>query len=339
MADLDTGHVFLTTLAPIKTGTPLDPDSTSYDQRVRIALAELPTARQSPATERAKYNSPFARNLRNHFVRMFVIDDVIYNGRIGENALKETIQKTNTIIPQPVDRLNCSYLVFNADIDAITKDGDPLPTDLSPKQQKAVRRAYALEIWDSMEEEIVEIYRNCVGFDGISSGDGFADYLEKCHVETTMPFHDYYMKLPDFHTLPTKPLLAVVAIPALVGLLALVLWLFGVGSVMGMATFWTGIVALVLAFVAAKLAIGYTMRNGAKPLAPAEFDDLPSVLKSIYIQQKFADFVVEHQGASDADLHAAFGAFMAEHRPDDRSGPMQKPGVISSSRPDNIINA
>lgn len=339
MADLDTGHIFLTTLAPIKSGTPVDPDSTSYEQRVRTALAELPTSRQSPATEKAKYNSPFARNLRNHFVRMFVIDDAIYNGRVQENALKLTIQKVNTITPQPVDTLNCSYLVFNADIDAITKDGDPLPTNLTPEQQKEVRRAYAKEVWDTMEEEISRIYNNCVGFDGIDTGDGFADYLEKCHVETLMPFHDYYLKLPKFHTLPVTPLLAAVAIPALVGVLALVLWLFGMTSVFGMSSLLTGIVALGLTFVAAKFGISYALKNGAKPLPPAEYDDLPSVLKSIYIQQKFADFVVENQGVSDADLHKAFGAFMAEHKPDDRTGPMQKPGVISSSRPDNIINA
>ncbi len=339
MADLDTGHIFLTTLAPIKTGTPLDPDSTSFEQRVRTALAELPTARQSPATEKAKYNSPFARNLRNHFVRMFVIDDTIYNGRIVENAIKLTIQKVNTINPQPVDSLNCSYLVFCADIDAITEDGAPLPANLSSAQQKEVRRTYAKQVWDTMEEEVVEIYRNCVGFDGIDSGDGFADYLEKCHVETFMPFHDYYMELPKFNLLPVKALALLVGVPAIVGLASLVLWLFGMATVLGMPSLVTGIIGLVLAFIAIKISIWYTMRNGAKPLPPAEFDDLPSVLKSIYIQQKFSDFVVENQGATDADLHAAFGAFMAEHKPADRTGPMQKPGVISSSRPDNIINA
>lgn len=340
MADLDTGHIFLTTLAPIKNGTPLDPDSTSFEQRVRVALAELPTARQSPATDAAKYNSPFARNRRNHFVRAFVLDEVIYNGRTVQNALKLTIKGVNTINPEPVDKLNCSYLVLNADIDAITKDGDPLPTNLSPAAQKEVRRAYALELWDTMEEELVELYRNCVGFDGIDTGEGFADYLEKCHVETTMPFHDYYMTLPKFHDLNVGRIKWVVGVPLVASLLALayalVKLVFGLGG--AGPWFLGGAVGLGITWLAIKWAYNYALSNGAKPLPPAEFDDLPSVLKSIYIQQKFADFVVENQGASPAELHDAFGAFMTEHDPKNTQGPTQKPGVISSARPECITS-
>ena len=146
MPDLDTGHIFLTTMAPIKPGSPSDQPHDSYEQRVRIALAKLPTAHQSPATNKSKFNSPFARNMRNHLARMFVLDDVVYNGRNPVNPLIGQLEKVDLLKPQKVDRLNAPYLVFCADIDAITQDGDPLPTNLSAAQQVEVRKAYAREL-------------------------------------------------------------------------------------------------------------------------------------------------------------------------------------------------
>ena len=105
MPDLDSGHIFLTTMAPIKPGAPADDPQTSHEQRVRIALAKLPTAKQSPATEGSEFNSPFARNTRNHLARMFVLNDVVYNGRNTQNPLVAQIQGNQQIVPQPVDRL------------------------------------------------------------------------------------------------------------------------------------------------------------------------------------------------------------------------------------------
>ena len=77
MPDLDSGHIFLTTLAPIKVGK-ADGTNTSFEQQVRTALAELPTALQSPATQKIGLNSPFSRNKRTHLARMFVLSNVIY---------------------------------------------------------------------------------------------------------------------------------------------------------------------------------------------------------------------------------------------------------------------
>jgi hypothetical protein len=331
MADLDTGHIFLTTFAPIKDSSESHANHTSFEQNVRIALAKMPTAMQSPATQNTGINSPFSRNKRNHLARMFVLNDAVYNGRIGQNALVATVKGVNTVVPQPVDQLNCAYLVFAADIDAITRDGEPLPTNLSKAEQKEVRAAYARELWNTMELEIQDIYSNCVGFEGVDTADDFAEYLDKCHVETTMPFHDYYMELPDFHLLPTKPLLLAVAIPAIVAVVALLMRILGWLDVpyFGWSTLWTFVVATLLTVLIAYLAVKYAIRNGEKPLAPATYDDLPSVLKSLYSQQKFSTFAVENQGASAADLHDNFGAFLKANKPSDRTEPTQIPGVIS----------
>lgn len=331
MADLDSGHLFLTFLIPIRRGGARD--DISYAQKLRTELAKLPPAHQTPATQKMAYNSPFARNTRNHFARMFVLGDVVYNGRAAQNALVATVRGVNTIHPGPVDRLQSAYLVFTADIDAVLHDGDPLPTDLTAEEQRRVRLAYADLLWQTMGEELAAILGNCHGFDGIGSGADFGAYLERCHVETTMPFHDYYTTPPEFHVLPLKRLVWTVAAPGLVAVAALILRILGVGQILHVNTLLLALVAAGLAGLAFLWAVRKALANGARPLAPAAHDDLPSVLKALYLQQVFAGFVADNQGMDADALHAAFGRFIATHAPDDRIAPTQPPGVISHSAP------
>lgn len=333
MPDLDSGHIFLTTFAPIRDSGKSRLEHTSFTQNVRIALAEMPTAMQSPATQATGKNSPFARNKRNHLARMFVLNDVVYNGRIGKNFLATILSKEDPTTLQPVDRLNTSYLFFCADIDAVTEDGAPLPTALDAAQQKDVRIAYARLLWKTMEPELREVYSNCVGFEGVKTADDFASYLEKCHIETAMPFHDYYLDLPEFNHLPIKQLLIAVAIPAVIAVLALLLRIFGVLDVpwLGWSTLLTFVGGLALTGLVAIWAVRFALKNGERPLPPGEYDDLPSVLKALYMQQPFSNFVVEHQGNSPTKLHADFGKFLDRHKPKNRSVPTQEPGVISSA--------
>lgn len=340
MPDLDSGHIFLTIMSPIKPGAPEQNPQTSYEQQVRTALAAFPTAHQSPATDTVEFNSPFSRNTRNHLARMFVLNDVVYNGRITQDPIAAQIQGNNQMVPQPVDRLKAPYLVFCADIDAIEAEGDPLPTRLTGNAQSRVRASYARKLWETMREELISVYANCYGFDQVKSADDFAAFMEKCHVETTMPFHDYYLKLPKFHTLPLKPLLYGVLAPFLIAIVSFLFWIFGFASVpfLGWSTLATWICSFIIGVIAALIAIKYTIRNGEKPLAPATYDDLPSVLKSLYMQQNFSDFFVDHQGASAEELHSAFGDFIAAHKPENRHSKTQKPGVISSADPRNVIS-
>lgn len=335
MADLDSGHIFLTTFAPIKDSAKGGQKHASYTQDVRVALAKLPTALQSPATKEIARPSPFARNTRTHLARMFVLNDTIYNGRVGKNALWAAITRDPPEVPKPVDRLNTSYLVFCADIDAVEEDGQPLPKTLSPTEQRRVRDAYARKLWETMGEELRDIYSNCEGFDDVTTAQDFANYLNRCHVETTMPFHDYYLKLPTFNHLPLWVLAAAIGIPAVWTLFALLLRLLGyldmpVGP--DISSLASAVIGAVLTGVAGFGVVKYVNANGAKPLPPAQYDDLPSVLKALYMQQKFTDFAIEAQGISPKDLHAQFGAFLDTHKPSDRSGPTQRPGVVSTPK-------
>lgn len=331
MADLDSGHLFLTTMAPIKGTNANATEGVSHEQKVRIALAQLPTALQSPATQSIGVNSPLARNRRTHLARMFVLSDIVFNGRNPQNPIVATIKGIDPVDPLPIDQLSTAYLVFCADVDAIIEDGDPLPHNLTAAEQKAVRASYARKLWETMGPELVDIYQNCVGFENVRTADDFAAYLDKCHVETTMPFHDYYLELPGFNMLNTKLLLGVVLVPAVIAILSLLLRIFGVLKLpmLGFSTFWTFVIAAVVTVAAALWAISFALRNGAKPLPPAKYDDLPSVLKGLYVQQTFSDFVIDHQGAEPAELHRAFGDYLAQHQPDNRMSPTQTPGVIS----------
>lgn len=332
MPDLDTGHLFLNFLVPIREGAPAN-SPTSYEQNVRIELAKLPPPHQSPATINAQYNSPFSRNLRTHLARMFVLNDVVYNGRNWMNPLIDVARGIDTVNPNPMDQLNCSYLVFAADIDAIEKDGDPLPKTLSPEAQKKVRLAYAALLWETMEAELQAIFCNCVAFsDNVTDDKSFGRYLDRCHIETTMPFHDYYLKLPKFNNLPVAPLAAAIAIPALFTLTALAARIFGHFTLLGHNTLALTALGAVITAVAAFGAYRFVIVNGNKPLAPGEYDDLPSVLKGLYVQQAFADFTIEAQGKSATDLHDAFGVFLKTHAPSNRDAPTQPPAVTCSLR-------
>ena len=223
MPNFDGGHYFLTALIPIKSAEYVEQDGrkNSPVHMVRNALAVLPKARQSPVTEQTGFNSPFARNTRTHFARLFVIDDVINNGRNPVNALKVAIGsrlgqasavRLNPTTQQPYDQLSQPYLVFVADFDASSGDDGEL-------------KSYLRELWQTMREELCSILKYCEGFDcKRASAETFYEYVKSCQVETTMSFNDYEYRLdtPGLRSI-SIPLLvawaAAAALAALAGLL------------------------------------------------------------------------------------------------------------------------
>jgi len=91
----------------------------------------------------------------------------------------------------------------------------------------------------------------------------------------------------------------------------------------------TVIVPLLIGIVllAAYALYRWILRRGQAPFPTAPGSDLPTVLKSLYLQQHFTRFAIEAQGLSDAELHARFGAFLAAVKPGDAS-PTQPPGEV-----------
>src|SRR6476659_782969 len=117
MPTFDGGHCFLTTLIPINSENVIDQNGlkSSHVQLVRNALSVMPTAHQSPATDRAPCNSPFARCTKTHFARLVVLYDVIFNGRMPENSLTVAVRGEDPTVPKLLDKLPTPYLFFIAD--------------------------------------------------------------------------------------------------------------------------------------------------------------------------------------------------------------------------------
>jgi hypothetical protein len=309
MPNFDGGHYFLTALIPIATDTLVEHHGrrVSPIQAVRKTLATLPTALQTRATEKTGLNSPFSRNHRTHFARFVVIEDVMYNARDPVDAIRVALTGSNPVTPQPQDALSNPFLLFVADFDAANGEASELTS-------------YLETLWKTMEAELREVFSHCVGFEGIDSGETFAHYIQRGQIETTMPFNDYWTISPPLQSYK-KLFIGIPVALAAVGLI-------GGWTVTG--SFWMGLGAALagsLGGLAADYAI--VMLRGAKPFPPAPNADLPSVLKALYLQQRFIDFAIETQGASDEVLHQKFARFVADHQPSAPT-PTQHPGVIKS---------
>ena len=307
MPNLDGGHYFFTALLPIDNRGIVEHGDfkSSPVHMVRDALEALPTALQSPASEAIAIQSPFARSLRTHFVRLFVLDAPHFNGRDPADSILSAIERTDLLAPGPSDRLACPWLIFIGDFD---------PAGEEP-------RAWLEELWNVARPELTSIFDYCYGFDAGFDAAAFASFVIKGQVETTMPFNDYWITPPP---LPTLRLWAL-AIPPLLGLV--------LGGAIGWmaAGWWLAVpLALLLAAVAVFLDYETVMRAGARPFPAAPNSTLRDVLKALYLQQAFARFAAAHQGDPPATLRAAFADFVATMRPDDLAGPTQPPGIVRS---------
>jgi hypothetical protein len=314
MPNFDGGHYFLTALIPISTGTLVEKDGQRFApiQSVRKALATLPTALQTPASQATRLNSPFSRNTSTHFARFVVVEDVMYNGRDPENAIKASIDGTNPVLSQPQDLLSFPYLLFVADFDAKSGEIGELT-------------AYLEELWGTMKEELCDVFGHCVGFEKVKDGAGFAAYVEKGQIETTMSFNDYWTISPPLKSLESK-LIAVLVVSTVAGILAgILIGAFGggwVGALLGLVI--GAVIGLVVAVI---IAYRLVMKTGAQPFPTAPDTELPSILKGLYLQQNFTKFAIKLQTASAPVLYDEFAAFLHTHQPN-ASMPTQPPGVI-----------
>ena len=130
----------LTTMCPMISSSGRDE---SLAGLVRDRLNDLPTDQ----------NSPLSRVPNTYFVRLFVLDNVVYQGS-----------------PARLDALKNKYLVFNADFHG----------ELRP---------YLRAMWASAEPFIRNIWEYCVGFGAVTDATSFVRYIEKCQVTTTFYFN------------------------------------------------------------------------------------------------------------------------------------------------------
>jgi hypothetical protein len=330
MPNFDCGSYFLTTLIPIRTEA--IPDSTGKSgispiHELRSAIAKLPTAMQSPFSNS---QSPFARSKRLHFSRMVVIDDVAYVGRKPINALLTVLSELflppawhiNPVVAQPQDHLSNPFLLFSADFDAASADDSE-------------RDSFLIDLWEKAHAELSAIFKYCYDFEKqVHDGPSFAKYVARCQIETTMPFHDYFMDGVPLSALPeisNPKLLGTFFGPAFLAF-ALIYW----GFFEGAPSFFHTLFGLIGGALVGGLSVYLmVMKAGVKSYPPAPDSTLPSVLKALHLRKNFTRFVIENQllsvsddPSSQKELYDRFAAFSAANKPNDLDGPTQESGVV-----------
>jgi hypothetical protein len=178
-------------------------------------------------------------------------------------------------------------------------------------------------LWSTMEPELRDVVQHCVGFGAVTDATSFADYIQRCQIETTMSFNDYWTSPPPLTSLRSR-LLGLVAASPFAG--AGVAWWLGPAGTMARV----GDVLLgAVAGLVAALAVAYriVMTRGARPFPMAPHSDLPSVLKALYLQQHFTRLAIDAQGKGDQEIYDLFASFAVTHQPAAPT-PTQAPGVI-----------
>lgn len=312
MPNIDGGHYFLTCLFPVRTDGVHRPDGgyTTHAHELRRELSLLPVAQQSAETEAAGMVSPFARCRRTHFLRLFVIDQPMFNGRDPTDPLKNVLKGDDLLAHKPFDRLSRHWLVLAADF------------DLRPDEADQGRDSWARALWTRSQAEMQAIFGHVESCDRVRTADDFAALFARCQVDTTMSFNDYWPGRPPLAGAGLKQLLALIlGIAAMAGALCWLLW----GPV---HLLWAVPLGLALGVYGAFRKLDAT---GARSFPPAPDSDLPSLLKALWVQQWFARFAVEAQVMDDATLHESFGRFLAVVQPENLAESCtQPPGVIRS---------
>jgi hypothetical protein len=142
------GHAYaLTLLCPILQGLPKQApegmNDQSYAELLRYQLQRL-TVNEA---------SPMARVPNTYLSRLFVLNDVPYQGR-----------------PAILEHLKSNYLVFSANFHGELED-------------------YLSGMWNAIEPEIRAILQYCVGFDRVTNAATFIEYIKACQVTTTFFFN------------------------------------------------------------------------------------------------------------------------------------------------------
>lgn len=312
MPTIDGGHIFLTCLFPVRDGG-IEEDGRflPHSHRLREELALLPTAQQSPETVAAGLVSPFARCRRTHFLRLVVIDQPMWNGRDPVNPLLNILLRRKLKEQPAFDVLARPWLLLSADIDR------------RPDEADEGLASWAAALFTRTRPEMDAIFAHCHGYDAVRDGAGFAAFLKRHQIETTMSFNGYYDGDPPLAGADLKRVLAFVVLST-IGL-GLIGWLLG-GSFWHFL--WGAPLGLGLGLYAAFRRLDGL---GARPFPPFPDSDLPTILKALFLQQRFAMFTAQAQAMDAPAVHAAFGRFLKATRPDDLAEEVsQAPGVVRS---------
>jgi len=307
MPSIDGGYYFLTVLVPVRRAWAAGEEGGRAAPiiELRKTLAQLPTAMQTPDSHNSGEISAFSKSTRTHFARFAVIDRLGYNGYEAADPVLDTIGLAEPTIART--ELESPYLLFAAEFDAPSGSRN---YDLA---------VYLRELWDVMEDDLLDVFSNCVAFDNeaIATAADFIAYIKRCELETTMPFNFYWAERPQ--NLPTLTFTGLGIGAVLTGLVvgAVFWWLFSPYSPLGPFSVWLALIPGLIAFLGG--AVGFVAmqfkKYGDRPFPAPPDGDLISVLKGLHLQNTFGKFVIENQGAEIAELHRAFGDYLDQNEP------------------------
>ncbi|MFZ0409406.1 MAG: hypothetical protein WAM11_15050 [Cyanobium sp.] len=324
MPNVDGGHYYLSALVPLLEGPCPEPGAypgsgLSHVQAVRQILATLPRGEQEDPSSPL----PFSGEASTHFARLLVIDSLPFNGRQRRDVLAAALRRRDPLASEPIDRLPFAYLGLFIDFDAAD-------------DRRRTLEWYLRDLWRSMPQELASLMGHCRDYDDRADRQeqSFVDLVQRCQIETTMPYHDYRL-LPEpglwSGTELPAPRLGRALRPVLVLAPLLLILLLSVMWWTRLSLWWLPVAVLLWASLLLWLAQRRLLARAYQPFPAAERGNLPSVLKALYLQRQFSRFMLEQQGATPEDLRQAFAAFLAEHRPADLACPTQAAGVVPAS--------
>lgn len=278
---------------------------------------------------------PFSMNHRTHFARMVVVEDVAYNGlQHGDTLLGLSRILLSTLLPpinqESPDHLPIAYLLIAIDFDS--SDGF-----------RSSVEAYFNELWLHMEQEWTLILRHCREFESNQywARESFVRLLMRYEIESTFGFTNYNWMARnarrwrhdrcDRLSLRSRdqsldqqgllvlgilsPLFACV-IPVMIGI-----------SIALLAFRSPAFLVLGLLIVPSMLCWHLFLRSANRPWPREPKTDLKSILKSLYLQHKFLDFLLNLQSPqNNASLRRQFRSFLAEINHHDTEFPSFMPG-------------
>lgn len=163
MANVSGNAYGLSVLSPIRPG---HIKGVSYADQIRNTLEDW----------NLRENSPMVEVPNTYLCRYFILDDVYVESYPGGGALDtladfkpiESDDTRRAAMPKQ-DHLKSRYLVFTCNLHG----------DLD---------VYLKGMYDSIRDDVESIWQYCWGFDQVKDAEGFAAYIKKCQLTTSLFF-------------------------------------------------------------------------------------------------------------------------------------------------------
>jgi len=287
-------------------------------QYLREILTGLPTSNDFPdniSDAVKQWKAPASRNGRTHFMRWVVINDLNYNGRPRQSALKEWIDSLlghELTDAQQQDRLSRPMLLFNVIFD--TKDGSDKSVD-----------NYLQGLWRCMKPELKHILPCLAGFEPDNACSSFVSLIKRHQIQPAFSWQDYQWQEDS----PTKGRLgtAVLSSAAVAVIIVLVAMHWATGqrgwtetliSATIVITSWQWLKQHVQSL------INMPYPAPASPFSKEEQVEslqLNHIRKAIFLRDQMVAFLANLQSVSPEKyserLYAEFGEFIESYKPFD----------------------